>query len=192
MPRKMPEPAMDVADDVVSTDTSEQDNGVRQPPYQTQWITIKDAAAFAGVTGQSVRNAYENHAAFNPENDPSAWFRTKMVDQFGNTTEYDVVYVDKAAVQRWIEARADKPTYHRSPDAAKRYIIRLTDDQVTMLQTFLADQVGFQDVKIEKPPQAARKPKADQPAPEASNGHASVEGSEATSDTLFNVDLIEA
>jgi len=144
--------------------------GVQAPPYDAKWITIKDVAAMAGVTGQTVRNAYKEHPAFNTpgvtEADPVTprWFVTKMVDQFGNVTDYDVAYIDHAAALEWIDARAAKPAPAQH-GGAKRYIIRLTKEQVaslpaeegTMPSMMLPDGTM---VQLELPPVGNRKPKS--------------------------------
>lgn len=205
-PRKTPTPSLEVPDDVVGSDqapaeVTDNESGVKEPPYAATWITIKAAATKAGVTGQTVRNAYENHEAFNTpgtagteESVMEHWFQTKMIDQFGNVTDYDVVYVDAAAVDRWIAARASKPSTLHDPNAPKRYIIRLNPDQYTQLVAFLGTQDGFEGVAIEKPPQSARKPKGDQPDASTTNGHADepTPESAATQNDLFDVNLIEA
>lgn len=214
MPRKNATPNLEPPDYVVGEDTTieaeETDSGVNQPPYDAKWISIKAAAQLAGVTGQSVRNAYENHEAFNPTvngNDESvemhpAWFRTKMIDSFGNPTDYDVVYVDADAVRHWIEARSSKPSTHGGAhgNGPKRHIVRLTDEQVAAQPTMtLADgsivpAVELVDgslVALEKPPQARRKSASTSDQPEASD-QADEPLPEGVAQTdLFDVDLIE-
>lgn len=157
-------------DEPIVWDTVTPDNNGVNMPYDARWITIRDAANLAAVTSQTVRNAYKVHPAFNTpgatDADPAAahWFQTKMVDQFGNTTDYDVVYIDHAAVLRWIDARAAQPVTGNH-SGAKRYIVRLTDAQVALLQSngdgelpslVLPDMTS---VKLEKPPTGTRKPK---------------------------------
>lgn len=209
MPRRnvQPETEAPVSSDVAPDEVAENESGVNPPPYDAQWITIKQAAALAGVTGQSIRNAYENHEAFNTSgtagtDEPATehWFRTKMCDQFGNPTDHDVVYVDRAAVERWIAMRADKPSTLHDANAPKRHIMRLTPDQVAAYNAgdYAAafDLADGTRVELEVPPQSARKSKkADQPdASTSTNGHAddALPESGAAQTDLFDVDLIEA
>ena len=107
-------------------------NGVKPAPYDATWINVAGASKLAGVTSQTVRNAYRDHPAFNPSGEGAkpAWFTTKMVDAFGNVTDYDVVYLDKSAVDAWIVARAEKPTTGNVYGGAKRRIVRLTEEQI--------------------------------------------------------------
>jgi hypothetical protein len=159
----------DVSIQESSADVSVADGGVKVPPYPARWITIKDVATLAGVTGQTVRNAYKDHPAFNTpgvtEADPTSprWFVTKMVDQFGNVTDYDVIYIEHAAALEWIDARAQKPAPAQH-GGAKRYIIRLTQEQVNALpaEEGTLPSIALPDgtlVQLELPPVGNRKPK---------------------------------
>ena len=116
--------------------TPDADNGVRPAPYDATWINVAMAAKRADVTTQTVRNAYREHAAFKPAG-REAFFTTKMVDGFGNPTDYDVVYLDASAVDTWIAARAEKASAGGNiggkHSGAKRRIIRITDEQADAL-----------------------------------------------------------
>lgn len=194
--------------------TSE-DSKVGVPPYDgARWITIRQAAEMANVTGQTVRNAYKDHAAFNvagvTEADPTSprWFETKMVDSFDNVTDFNVIYLDQAAVQDWIAARAAKPAHGGMHSGAKRYIVRLTDAQVAALPVILFDDgqelpaVRLADetlIRLEKPPVGTRKPKnASASTAETSDGDpvgsdvppTDFNGHAQTAD-LFDVELTE-
>lgn len=180
------------------------------PPYDTKWITVRQAAEQAGVSGQTVRNAYKEHSAFNTpgvtEADPTSprWFETKMIDQFGNPTDFNVIYLDHAAVEEWIAARAAKPAHGGMHSGAKRYIVRLTDAQVAALPVnaenkpvlMLADGSA---IDLEKPPVGTRKPKnASASTAETSDGDpvgsdvppSDFNGHVQTAD-LFDVELTE-
>lgn len=210
-------PATLVASDAPPADAATPaDDGFRDPPYDAAWVTIRDAATIAGVTAQTVRNAYVDHAAFNtpgtpadgdtPATEPIAhWFRTKMKDNFGNVTDYDVVYLDKAAVDRWVIARADKPA-GAAHGGAKRRIVRLTEEQIAaqpvmtladgsqVPAVMLADGVTL--VALEVPPMGNRKSKSDEAAPADASATAEVpaDAGDSAADagaSLFDVALTE-
>lgn len=180
--------------------------GINPEPYTASWITIRDAAALANVTSQTVRNAYKAHATFNPPaDDPHAvpgghaWFGTKMVDRFGNATDFDVVYIDRDAVVRWIDARAAKPITG-THGGAKRYIIRLTPEQVASLPLNAdGDQcvqlaVDGSLVKLEKPPVGNRKPKGNATTTDATDNPedgVAADMPNAQQSDLFDVQLEE-
>lgn len=175
------------------TGAAESNDGITPPPYDAKWIDVPGAAKLAGVTSQTVRNAYRDHDAFNPVVDGTvkpAWFTTKMIDQFGNVTGYDAVYLDHAAVQRWLEMRANQPATGMH-SGAKRFIFRLTEDQVSAYNSGnYAAAFDLPDggrVAIEKPPVGNRKAKSDA---EHSNG-TTPEGAPDQAN-LFDVDLVEA
>lgn len=168
-------------------------------PYDAAWINVAAAAKLADVTTQTVRNAYREHAAFTPNGKP-AYFTTKMVDAFGNVTDYDVVYLDRSAVEAWIDARAAKAASGGNiggrHGGAKRRIVRLTDDQYNALPKndagnpfiTLADGTA---VVVELPPAGSKKADASADAGD-SNG---VEVTTADADagaSLFDVALTEA
>lgn len=168
------------------------DSGVKPAPYDATWINVNAAAKRADVTTQTVRNAYREHSAFNPESGP-AWFTTKMVDAFGNATDYDVVYLDSAAVDAWINARAEKGAGTGTPHGgAKRRIVRVTDAQVAAQPT---DEHGNPCVALvdgtlialELPPMGKRK----SATPEAAEVPADATPADADA-TLFDVALTEA
>lgn len=216
MPKnKTPDAATPVADnaanggsaDVPAVDATPADDGVRPAPYDAAWINVAAAAKRAEVTTQTVRNAYREHAAFTPEVDGNprpAYFTTKMVDAFGNVTDYDVVYLDSAAVDAWIVARAEKAASGGNiggkHGGAKRRIIRLTQDQIDALPKndagnpfiTLADGTA---VVVETPAMGKKAADADDAAPangvEVTTADADGAVDANGADTLFDVALVE-
>lgn len=180
------------------------DNGVKPPPYDAVWINVAMAAKLAEVTTQTVRNAYREHSAFTP-NDKPAYFTTKMVDAFGNATDYDVVYLDKAAVEAWITARAEKASSGGNiggkHGGAKRRVIRVTDEQLAAQPKMTVDGVDVPAVAladgtliaIETPTNKAKAP-AETPATSNGNGVEITTADGPVNDggaTLFDVVLEE-
>lgn len=184
--------------------TPADDSGVKTPPYVARWLTIRDAATRAGVTTQTVRNAYKDHPAFNTrpgdDGNPIAaprWFATKMIDQFGNATEYDAVYLDIAAVDDWVLARADKPpTGGRNPNGPKRHVIRLTADQVAAYNR--GDYAAAFDlpdggrVALEVPTGNITRKKDDAATPADGGNDAAEVSADDAGASLFDVALTEA
>lgn len=176
--------------------------GVNPAPYDAMWVNVAAAAKRANVTTQTVRNAYREHPAFTPNVDGSprpAYFTTKMVDAFGNVTDYDVVYLDSAAVDAWIDARAEKAAAGGNiggkHGGAKRRIIRLTDDQYNALPKNADDHpfITLADgtaVWVENPP--ANKSKSNGTAPAAEVTTADEGAAADPGATLFDVALEEA
>ena len=210
MPKnKAPEAATDVAAnggsaDGPAVDATPADDGVRPAPYDAAWINVAAAAKRANVTTQTVRNAYREHSAFTPDGKP-AYFTTKMVDAFGNVTDYDVVYLDSAAVDAWITARAEKAATGGNVGGrhvgTKRRIIRITDETLAAqpknddgnpVITMADGTVAV----IETPKNTSKAADAGEAAPAPANGVevTTADGPVAPdgADTLFDVALTES
>lgn len=189
----------------VNPETPADESGVKPAPYDATWINVAMAAKRADVTTQTVRNAYREHAAFTPDGKP-AYFTTKMVDAFGNVTDYDVVYLDVAAVDAWIAARAEKAASGGNVggkhDGAKRRIIRITDEALAAQPTMDVDGVQVPAVTLADGTLVAietpTNKKAATPAPEAAASGNGVEVTTADGPindagvSLFDVALEEA
>ncbi len=119
----------------------EQMNGTTRqngPPYEANWLTIKAAAVRAGVSGQAVRKATEKFT----ELFDGKTFMAAPRDMFGNEIGRAMEYVDAAAIDAWLTAKAENPSKRggrKSADGARNYTVRLTDDQLDVLQLFIAD-----------------------------------------------------
>lgn len=150
------------------------------PPYDADWLTIKNAALRANVSGQAIRKATEKYIAIFD----GKTFMAAPCDMFGNTVGRAIEYVDAAAIDAWLAAKAENPSRRggRKPaDGARAYTVRLTDDQATNIMRFLETQDGFNGVVFKR---NERKPKA-----VSTNGVNEPNSETQAANDLFDVDV---
>lgn len=134
----------------------------------TASLTIAAAAKLADVTPQTMRNAVKLHKAFKSD---GAVVLRKMRDEFGNETEHDTTYVTPAAVQLYIDAKANGDTRTRGENDPIRQIIRLTTAEIA------AYKAGDYATAF------ARKPELESAAPKRVKQEATSEGEQPNTST---------
>lgn len=134
------------ASDATITNGNTPQNG---PPYQAEWLTIKAAAVRANVSGQAVRKATEKFTTIFD----GKTFMAAPRDMFGNAVGREIEYVDAAAIDAWLLAKAENPSRRggRKPAGGERnYTVRLTEGQLAALTSFLDSNEAYASIEIKR------------------------------------------
>ena len=158
------------------------------PPYDATWLTIKNAAIRAGVSGQAVRKATEKFTTIFD----GKTFLAAPRDMFGNEIGRAIEYIDAAAIDAWLTAKAENPSKRggRKPaDGARNYTVRLTDAQLSALEIVLDGVSGESVLTGLAFKRNERKPRTVAVAVADATGTDGVDADTMAANDLFDVDI---